>query len=93
MHLDLNLDTKTIKEDERVRGICSCGKFRKLSSNAGEIVLCGSAKGIDAPSTPDFRDVWKGEVCIATMFYQEGNNYRPSVNVEKMKGCNYIPHA
>jgi hypothetical protein len=89
MNLDLNLDTETIKKDEEVRAICLCGKFRKLFFKRGEIVLCGSANGRDAPTSEDFRDIWKGEVCIATEFYQIGQSYKPEVNIEKMKECLY----
>jgi hypothetical protein len=89
MDLYLKLDDETKKEDERVRGICSCGRFRKLTERLGEIILCGSANGKNAPPSYEFREILDKEVCIATAFCQVGNGYNSTVKAEKMKECPY----
>lgn len=74
--------------DKAVREICSCGEFRKL--RRGKAVLCGEAKGKDAPNSLEFIGINEGEVCIGTEVYSTGHiHYDSEVDVEKMKTCPY----
>jgi hypothetical protein len=88
---ELDKDSKI--KDRTARNICSCATFRKvLSGGGGEVIFCGSAKGVSAPEKvrADIGYVWMGEICKATEFFRRGDGeYKGCVNLEDMKDCPY----
>lgn len=74
--------------DELIKDICSCGQLKQL--NRGKAVFCEEAKGNNPPSSIQFMSINKGEVCVATTFYQTGHNaYDSLIDIEDMKTCSY----